>query len=237
MQIVTMPKIRLLKLRFNQPIEPHEIVLFRGAVGNLMKDDSVLFHQHGEQGLRYLYPLIQYKILSKKAAIICLEEGADAIFQLFSKGELKLRIGNREELFEVEDMSVRNHELQVWKEVFNYTIINWLALNEDNFEKYKGLEDEFSQKEFLENILVGNILSLAKGLNYKVEQIIKVRINAIRRKHSLTLHEVKFVAFDLSFSTNISLPDRIGLGKGASTGYGVIRSYTNNFVDVIWKKN
>jgi hypothetical protein len=29
-------------------------------------------------------------------------------------------------------------------------------------------------------------------------------------------------AFDVEFKTNVSLPDYIGLGKGASTGFGVV---------------
>lgn len=221
---LAMPKTRLLSVIFNNSIQPFEINLFRGAIGNVMREGSVLFHNHLEGGLRYGYPLIQYKIINKKAAIVCLNEGADAIHELFTKGELRLKLGERdEELFEVDEMKISNPVVQVWKDTFSYSIINWLALNEANFEEYKALQGDILKMEFLEKILIGNILSFAGGINWTVEDEIKVRITHFNRLHTLTFREVQFQAFNLNFITNVSLPNGIGLGKGSSTGYGVIR--------------
>jgi hypothetical protein len=37
-----------------------------------------------------------------------------------------------------------------------------------------------------------------------------------------------FVSFDLLFKTNVSLPNYIGLGKGANIGFGTIVRMNNN---------
>jgi hypothetical protein len=34
-------------------------------------------------------------------------------------------------------------------------------------------------------------------------------------------------AFNIKFTTNISLPDYIGLGKGSSSGFGVVKEDSN----------
>jgi len=40
----------------------------------------------------------------------------------------------------------------------------WLALNERNYEQYQKLENWAKKKELLEKILIGNIISMSKGL-------------------------------------------------------------------------
>lgn len=36
------------------------------------------------------------------------------------------------------------------------------------------------------------------------------------------------MGFDIRFKSNVSLPDYIGLGKGVSIGFGMIKDYKNN---------
>jgi len=73
--------IRTLTVLYNTEISNKEISLFRGAVLKSLGDKAnVLYHNHtGEETFRYSYPLIQYKRINGKAAITCVEEGADII--------------------------------------------------------------------------------------------------------------------------------------------------------------
>ena len=83
------------------------------------------------------------------------------------------------------------------------------------------------QIAFLEKVLTGNILSFAKGVGYNVEKNIIVKIQKIHREYFIKYKGTGLQSFDLTFQTNFSLPEFIGLGKGVSTGNGVIHQLNN----------
>ena len=78
----------------------------------------------------------------------------------------------------------------------------------------------------LEKIVVGNILSMARGLDLFVDVQIDVRITSVRQRQGLVSYKnTQMMAFDVDFLTNLDLPVDIGLGKGASIGFGVVEKY------------
>jgi hypothetical protein len=72
-------------------------------------------------------------------------------------------------------------------------------------------------------MLVGNLLSLAKGLGWHVENPIIANVQHLLRERKITYKNTPLIAFDVTFSTNVFLPDYIGLGKSSAMGYGVVR--------------
>ena len=79
-----MPKIRTLLLQFTNEISSTEIPKYRGAVIASLENKNILYHNHLDDKFRYAYPLIQYKRLHKKAAILCIGEGINAIHEFFT---------------------------------------------------------------------------------------------------------------------------------------------------------
>ena len=67
-----MAKVKTLVIRFKNVIADDEVKLFRAAAIHALQNAEVLFHNHldGEK-LRFGYPLIQYKRIRRKAAIVC----------------------------------------------------------------------------------------------------------------------------------------------------------------------
>ena len=59
--------INILTIQFAIEISRQEIPLFRGAINYSLENQSVLFHNHDGDGLRYAYPLIQYKQIKDKS--------------------------------------------------------------------------------------------------------------------------------------------------------------------------
>jgi len=99
----------------------------------------------------------------------------------------------------------------------------WLALNEENYTRYKPLVPA-KQKNLLRRILVGNVLSMSKGLGYVVTQEIKVsKLDIYPVKTPVRLKGVEMTGFNGTFSVNFEMPDYIGLGKSVSRGFGTIR--------------
>jgi len=217
-------KIKILVIRFKNPLQRKEIAYFRGAVIHAIEDKNtdILFHNHTEKQFRYSYPLIQYKRINKKAAIVCIQEGTEAIGQLFSSCNFTFDIGKQKTEMEVESMIANQPPLQVWDSKFKYRLRNWLPLSQESYQKYKMLNGLIEKVQFLEHILTGNMLSFAKGVGIYFDKQITCRILHMEEPTSSVYKEVKMLSFDLEFESNVSLPDFIGLGKGSSIGYGIV---------------
>ena len=222
-----MPKLRYLKVRFSNELKPWEMPCFRAAVIEATRRQSTLFHNHrGDAGFLYRYPKIQYKLTQRKASIICLGEGTDDIHYLLANRSLRLRIGEREEDFAIEDVQLKYHQLQTWQGWFNYSVKNWQALNQENFKRYSALQGAAERIQFLEKMLLGNLLAFAKTMDVdKTERPIEVQITKMKGEKWLKYKGRRVLTFDLNCKANVSLPDHIGLGKGVSVGFGNVKRF------------
>lgn len=216
-------KIRLIQIRFQNELPFHKIEAFRGAVVSELKEKDILFHNHKPDGggLRYSYPLIQYKRINKKATILCVETGTESIGKFFQDSDLVLNIHGETSKFEIESIKAYNQIVQIWEHRFSYRIRKWLALNQENYEKFERLESVAEKSLFLENILKANTLSFAKGLNIFFDKQIECKITWLSEPTLTRYKNVKMTLFDAEFITNVSIPDYVGLGKGVSIGYGM----------------
>jgi hypothetical protein len=216
-------KIRFLRLQFKAEIAATELPAFRGAVASKAGLEHILFHNHlNDRELLYGYPVIQYKRIGLNPAIVCLDYGVDEIHHLFSTKNLTIHIGERPVQLEVKNLQMHQYTLQVWEKSFHYRLYNWLALSQDNYQRYQTIQDDLERIDFLEKILTGNILAFAKGVKWDVDRTIRLRIDDVLRTKLVPYKSQRLMAFDLMFRTNVFLPDFIGLGKGVSLGFGTV---------------
>ncbi|MGM0944697.1 MAG: CRISPR-associated endonuclease Cas6 [Bacteroidota bacterium] len=218
-----MPFIRVVKISFNTPLRDSEIPAFRGAIVHLVGRDQVAFHNHlsGDK-YAYGYPLIQYQSSQNRAEIVSIHQGTEDIHHLFSKNNGEIRIGETRRPLMVEHVKINRFNLHVNGSFYHYQIKDWLPFNEKNYREYQHLEDLAQKIQFLEKILIGNILSFAKGVQWMIQEKIELQLSDLpiakkkRRKGQLLM------AFDIKFKTNVLLPSDIGLGKSVSVGYGTV---------------
>lgn len=217
-----MDKIKILLIRFRNNIYHSQIEALRGAVVNTLKDKDVLFHNHlpNGDGYRYSYPLIQYKSINQKVTILCFGEGTGAIGKLFSDTDFEFNLNGDYQTFELDNVKAHNILVQVWNTKFYYNISRWMPLSQSNYEKYMQLEGVAEKTTFLEKVLIGNILSFAKGLGIFFEKQVECKITWLSEPTIDRYKGVKVSLFDADFITNVSIPDFAGLGKGVSIGYG-----------------
>lgn len=224
-----MKKIRYLTIQFENEIEAWEIPAFRGAVIAKAGNEHILFHNHlNDREFLYGYPVIQYKRIGKRPMLVCLDYGTDEIHHFFNTGNLELEIGNRKITLVVSKLNLNQINLQVWEKSFRFRIRNWIALNQENYQKYIQIRDELSQMEFLENLLKANIISFAKGIKWDVDKQINLRIDKILSSKLVPYKGAKLIGFDIEFRTNVYLPEFIGLGKGVSLGFGIVTVVRDN---------
>ncbi len=215
--------IRTLGVLFDQKITRREIVFFRGAIINSDKTpDDVALHGHTDEGYNYSYPLVQYKSINGQAAIVGIENGVSIVEQLISSFPQRLMLGRHDMDFNIVETYACSTDLDFVETPIPYKLKDWLPLSQDNYGKYKRLTGMADQVRFLEQILVGNILSMAKGLGIVMAERIVVSIVDVRENPSARLKENMLSCFDLTFTSNVRLPVFAGLGKGVSKGYGTI---------------
>ncbi|WP_408956096.1 CRISPR-associated endonuclease Cas6 [Natroniella sp. ANB-PHB2] len=223
-----MPEIKqaILKFSLEEELSLNYGHKLRGFFANQFED--ILFHHHKEDGgYRYAYPLIQYKIISGKPTVIGLEEGAELIIENFLDID-RLLLGDKEFINPEGRLEVRDEELEVITDLemlkFKYSFYSpWLGLNQKNYKRYsreikKASPDK--QRDFFKRILIGNILAFAKGVNWYVEENIKLipDLEAIEVKFK----NQRMIGFVGDFYSNASLPEYIGLGNSTARGFGTL---------------
>lgn len=216
--------IRTLTIQTDADIHQKEIPLFRGAVLNSLGEKAnLLFHNHlDDDKFRYSYPLIQYKRLGGKAAIVCVEEGADLIGQFLTETSDTLKIGDREIEWSTRRMQPARLLIQTWEDTFKYHISRWLPLNSKNYQLYQNTEGLMEKIALLENILKGNLLSMLKGLDIHLDQELIVKITQVSEPYILYNKGVGMTAYNADFNCNLTIPNNVGVGKNASIGYGIV---------------
>lgn len=215
----------ILTIKFNNEIKPYEVNLFRGAIINSLDEKLLLFHDHDGEKLRYGYPLIQYKRVGGRAAIICLNQGTEEIGELFNSGNFNLHLGNRQMEAQISDIMPSRYNIQIWDKMFKYRIRRWIPFNSENYKKYQALEGLADRMAFLEKILTGNILSFAKGLGIWFEGKVECKITQLSDSYIVEAKGIKMASFNAEFISNVSIPSYVGLGKHVSIGFGIVTHY------------
>lgn len=228
-----MHKTRVLVVRYENQIAQNEVPLFRGAViGSMQGTANGLYHNHTDDSVVYRYPKVQYKRINKSAAIVAVDEGADVIGQFLSSADACMSIGERKETFVVKDIRADQYLVQEWDSTFEYYLRKWLPLNSENYKEYVNIEVVSEKVFFLERILIGNIISFAKGIGVTLKPNIECKLTSMTAPRLQKYKGVKMMAFDVCFKTNVLLPDYIGIGKGVSLGFGIIKRKPDNLVNV-----
>lgn len=228
-----MYKVRYLTIQFDHFLNTSDIRKFRAAVIEKTKRESSLFHNHRPDGSSiYRYPLIQYKVINGKPMILCLAQATEDIHYFLGDRDFKFNIGGKLIEFRIEDVHLQYFPLQTRDEASSYELQHWIGLNQKHHKRFQELKgDRSAQNQLLESILLGNILALAKGINWWVTDTISLTITKIKEVNILPIHKngKKNLAFTLDFSSNVVLPNYVGLGKRVSIGFGVVKgNHSNN---------
>ena len=208
-----------LTLQSDTPVEGDAAKL-RGFFATSFNEYALL-HQHVADKLIYKYPLIQYKMLEGAPLVLGIEEGAEVLKQIYDKFD-EIRIGESKYSIMERGIALKLEEFGCAKEIFSYKFVTpWLGLSQDNHQRYIGL-DRVDRRVLLRRILVGNLLSASKGLDYTALEHIRLDIGSTRER-MCNLKGVNVIGFDCEFMANFSIPDYLGLGKSVSRGFGAVK--------------
>ena len=121
-----MNTIRLATVLFDTKIASAEIPYFRGSVIRL-SEGNALFHNHCAEGFHYAYPLVQYKRIKGCAALMGINQGAEALAELFGgRPSLSFSLGNRQTVMNVAVIRSEKFAVVCDEASRTYAISRWL---------------------------------------------------------------------------------------------------------------
>jgi len=196
---------------------------FRGAINKLLNNSEVLAHNHTSTGMRYAYPLVQYGTDGVFTQIRAIGEGLRLFEQMPDWRHFQVKLSERSVQFQMVRVREQQFSLQPVLDFKTYYLQSWLPLNQQNVTRFRALSSPDEKVRLLQQILTGNILSMAKGCGMQVKGHLEVFVEEIYQQQTVKYKQVPFESFSLKFKTNMLLPDQLGLGKGVSNGFGTIR--------------
>ncbi|QYR63705.1 CRISPR-associated endonuclease Cas6 [Fusobacterium animalis] len=189
----------------------------RGYFGNYFKN-IVEFHNHLDQiTFNYKSPNIQYRVIDGNLSILGINEGGDILLKSIEKIELnKIILDGIDNVMKEKEIKITFPELEIQDKRYDYKFESfWIALNEENYKKYK--EGEFSLDIQLRN----NILEFFKLCGVQAQK--RIIAAGEFEKNKIIEKDTVILGFTGTFKTNVNLPDLIALGKRKSVGFGIIK--------------
>lgn len=219
--------MRFLNVLFDTPISPWELPAFRGAVAAKAGHEYDLFHNHDAEtgGYHYRLPLIQYKQDHGYPMLVCLNEGIEEVHHFFAQPDWTLSLNGREAPVRIRRLDVRQFDLALREQPVRYHLRQWIGLRDEHYGIYTRLDGMVARLGYLQLTLHKQIVALLEQLEVGEDTIagLQVTLQTIQSEKWVSYKNVKMLAFSLEFSANILLPDYIGLGKGCSVGWGVLK--------------
>lgn len=216
-------KILTLRLIFaiDGLLQKRDAEKIRGFLGKVFWDNPIAHHHNPDGSLIYTYPRVQYKIIEGNCFLVAFDEGIDIVKKVFDEIH-SLDIDKNWVEIHSKAIELKEENFGELDEPVEYFFTTpWLALNEENFEKYKHLDSFSKRKWLLENILTANLISVAKALGFCVQKNLHSHISTLK-PINVNVKDIQFAGFYGSFSVNFDLPSLWGIGKSVARGFGTV---------------
>lgn len=212
------PHSIFVKLDCDNPLQVTPFVV-KGAIMKQYPNEKFTSFISGEFRGVFLYPRVQVKVLRNQLCIFAVNEGVEPTKALLDKMKTLDINGIAYEFINVNVDEAFNLFEVVPNQYKKYKFITpWVALNEKQTKQYDRLF--YSEKRvFLNDMLVKNLTFICTNLGRIPKEEIQVRFRA----SSLTPKIVDYSnngSFKGFFTTNVCLPNYIGIGNGIAKGLG-----------------
>lgn len=168
---------------------------------------------------KIIIPLLQYKVIDNEPFIFAMEDGIDALNEILP--ELKqLYLGHQK--YDIIELTGEESDQKVGfvlkRKRYDFET-PWIALGEEDYGKFKYLYGD-ERVGMLSNMLVRNILGLARAFDLEVDGRIKVKHDLKEIPPFKLGHATP--GFVGKFETNFILPEHFGLGYLSDRGFGSV---------------
>ena len=197
----------------------------RGYFGRAFREHSALLHNHLEDGsLRYGYPLVQYKVVDGVPTIVGLGEGAELLIGLFREIR-EIKIAGR--TLRADDKELRVDRVRAAfrsDDLLRYAFTTlYMPFSAEVYQRYKVLESDVERTAFIKKSLQGHLLMAFKGLDIRLQPSERIMVSPALSATTTLFKNQRMLAYRGEFTTNVELPDLIGVGRSTSRGFGTIQ--------------
>jgi len=212
----------LVTLRCNERLSLQDARFLRGVFAGIYPNRPE-FHGHGPSGLVYEHPRIQYKVVDGRGSIVGLQEGGF----LLQVAEVPMRLRLRARWLDVMavDRIVRTVPFGLTELSIEYKFgTPWLALNAENHGRFQveRLQGKEATNALMKKVLIGNLLSMSKSLDYEVPGLIEMTVEVEEPAEVVLKPGVALLGFLGRFRTNFLIPPLWGIGKQSARGFGTV---------------
>ena len=213
--------IPMLRTILDLSLYPRQIPQFRGALIAQAGWEKDHLHNHkGKAEYHYRYPLIQYRVIKGKAAIIGIGEGSETLRRALLEVR-ELQIGNTKVPLRINHLSEEEVTIKMLPQAREYRLMDWLPLNSENYQLWKNAKGLSQQTALLDKLLVGQLITLANGVNWQIPERMEAYLTALHKIKTVKVHGQDRVAFNVSFMANIDIPTDLAIGRSVAFGFGV----------------
>ena len=210
--------LRLLTLYTDRPFCESGSDL-RRAITASFSDIDVL-HNHNGAGFDYRSPRVRYLVIDLVPHLISFDDGLEIVERIYRE-QASLRCGQRVYQVNGTELQDIHDDAGICGDLYHYkSHTPWLALNEENYNRYMRVSVVLERRAMLERILAANLLALSKNFELDVQEKIMVKLlgfDEVRLKAGQT----PMLGFHAEFVTNFRIPAFVGVGKMVSKGFGL----------------
>jgi hypothetical protein len=171
-------------------------------------------------GFIHRYPALQCRQAKTGVLVVGIAQGADFLHGISADRPGLGSDGNACTITR-RDPLVREEPFGTAENPVAYEFLtSYLALNQQNQKKFYDLKGKEGRDAFLQMILAGHLATLAKSLDY-IPDVPVTCTAKLRFRHERVGRENAIVFYG-RFSTNLSIPDNLGIGQSVAQGYGAV---------------
>jgi hypothetical protein len=198
---------------------------FRSFLNKKLAEYSAL-GQNDAVGFIHRYPVLQCKRVKGDLIVTGISQGAGCLCKL-TRDETELGAGEISCRITARDPAIRAEPFGVTDAMSTYKFLTpWLALNQQNANKFYDLNGKFPRDAFMQKLLTAQLNTLAKSLDYEITVPITCKAKVRFERERIDRENV--MVFLGKFRTNLTIPDFLGIGQSVSQGYGTIKRITED---------
>ncbi len=175
----------------------------------------------GRKSNLHRYPLVQYRSEKGKACIFAMGEGVEVIRQWLLNNKERFWMNKREHNLMIKGLQEDQFEIKMSDKLHTYRLMDWLALNEDYYPKWRAADRLTKKVEILESALIAHLMTFARGIDWQVPSRVNAHLFNLTSMRKVRMHDMDRIAFNVLFRANVVLPPGIALGRAVAFGYGL----------------
>lgn len=216
-------RVRRLVLFCDPPLSGSDGLLRKAVTAQL--PDRALLHGHDPEG-RPVASYVRYRVVDGVGHVIGWGPALELLGQI-RDGLTRLRLDRSLHQIVGAELHDQVEPFGLADEALSYrSLTPWLALNQANHERYLHLTGFEDRRALLERVMVGNLLSLAKGADHWVNNRIICTLSQCQEQ-PVVHKDTDLLGFEVTCAMNFHLPEWLGIGKLASKGYGLFIRESN----------